>query len=61
MLKVGLGCFFVVEARIQNAVSVVLWKDSFNTKIAFHIAAKMRFNQPKNLFDVAVSLQISIF
>ena len=43
------------EPRIQNAflvaivVSIAMWKYQSNAEIAFHIAAKTRFNQLKNL------------
>jgi len=43
---------------IQNAVSFVIGKNRLNAEIPFHIAAKMRFGQLKNLSNVAVLSRI---
>jgi len=39
---------------------LIYWKANIliNAEIVFHIVAKMRFGQIKNLFDAAVSLWI---
>ena len=43
---------------IQNAVSVTIRKNRLNAEIAFHIAAKTRFGQLKNLSMATVSSRI---
>ena len=43
-----------VYTRIQNAVSVAIWKNCCNAEIMFHIEAKTRFGQLKTLSDADV-------
>ena len=51
----------ILVGRIQNAVSAATWENLFNAEIVFHIEAKMRFGQSKNLSDVAVLLRSTAF
>lgn len=57
-------CKHVGSPRIQNAVSitiavlVAIWKNRSNAEITFHITAKMRFGQLRNLSDAAVLSRI---
>jgi len=44
-----------MKARIQNAISVAIWKNCSNVKIAFYLVAKTRFDQFKNFFDAPIS------
>ena len=44
---------FPKETVIQNAVSVAIRKNHLNAEITFHIAAKIRFGQLKNLSNPA--------
>ena len=54
----------VGSPRIQNAVSIMIavlvaiWKNRSNTEIAFHITAKTRFGQLRNLSNATVSSRI---
>jgi len=60
--KVGqsaLNPSFCLLSRIQNTVSVAIWENCSNVKIAFHIAVKTRFSQLKNLYNAVVSLRMS--
>jgi len=43
------------EVSVAIAVSVGIWKNRSNAKIAFHITVKTRIGQLKNLSNVAVS------
>ena len=38
--------------------SIATWKNHSNAEVAFHIAVKVPFGQPKNLFDAAILLRI---
>ena len=65
-----LKCFLNIEIALgpqavtQNVVSIAMvvslgiGENRLNTETAFHIAAKMRFNQLKNLSNAAISLRI---